>query len=115
MTFPRRMYLNWKKANILQNLTLADSSRCQDPVLIEAYYYYNIVTANIKHVNKNLIAVETIFDWCLQGKKGEDQYSLILNVIVEEYLISDQRKNFWDLQILGLITTKKDSDPSEMK
>lgn len=62
---------------------------------METKYYYNIETGNIKYLDKNTDAVETVFDWYLQGRKCEKQSSLILNVTFEEYLCSKQIKNFW--------------------
>lgn len=61
-----------KKASILQKLTLTDHhSVRQDPVflIIRAGYFYNIVTGCTKHVNKNLVFVETIFWLVSPGEK----------------------------------------------
>ncbi|GFU08700.1 retrovirus-related Pol polyprotein from transposon 412 [Trichonephila clavipes] len=66
-----------------------------------------------KHWSKKLVAVETIFGWCLQGQNSENQSSLALSVIVQENLISDQLKKFWDLEVSGLIDSKNESDVSE--
>lgn len=64
-----------KEASILQNLILEDLLEYQDYIylLIELDYYYNIVTANIKQLIKNLNAVETIFGWYCLGIKSENQ------------------------------------------
>ncbi|GFY40424.1 uncharacterized protein TNIN_196091 [Trichonephila inaurata madagascariensis] len=90
---------NIPQAVQLENLVLADSPDCQDPItiLIGADYYYDVVTGKIKHLSKKLFAVETIFGWCLQSRNSENQSSLALSVIVQENLISDQLKKFWDL------------------
>ncbi|GFY40805.1 integrase catalytic domain-containing protein, partial [Trichonephila inaurata madagascariensis] len=101
----------------LENLVLADSPDCQKPItiLIGADYYYDVVTVcgKIKHLKKKLVAVETIFGWCLQGRNNENQSSLAVSVIVQENLISDQLKKFWDLEVSGLIDSKNESDVSE--
>ncbi|GFY72450.1 uncharacterized protein TNIN_445931 [Trichonephila inaurata madagascariensis] len=60
-----------------------------------------------------LVAVETIFGWCLQGRNSENQSLLALSVIVQENLISDQLKKFWDLEVSGLIESKNESNVSE--
>ncbi|GFY61944.1 integrase catalytic domain-containing protein [Trichonephila inaurata madagascariensis] len=107
--------VNILQAVQLENLVLADSPVCQEPItiLIEADYYYNVVTGKIKHLNKKLVAVETIFGWCLQGRNSENQSSLALSVIVQENLILDQLKKFWGLEVSGLIDSKNESDVSE--
>ncbi|GFQ90756.1 integrase catalytic domain-containing protein, partial [Trichonephila clavata] len=99
----------------LENLVLADSPDCQEPIkiLIGADYYYDVVTGKIKHLSKKLVAVETIFGWCLQGRNSDNQTSLALSVIVQEKLISDQLKKFWDLEVSSLIDTKQESEVSE--
>ncbi|GFY75350.1 integrase catalytic domain-containing protein [Trichonephila inaurata madagascariensis] len=99
----------------LENLVFADSPDCKEPIiiLIGADYYYDVVTGKIKHLSKKLVAVETIFGWCLQGRNSESQSSFALSVIVQENLISDQLKKFWDLKISGLIDSKNESDVSE--
>ncbi|GFY11898.1 integrase catalytic domain-containing protein [Trichonephila clavipes] len=106
---------NIPQAVQLENLVLADSPDCQEPItiLIGADYYYNVVTGKIKHLSKKLVAVETIFGWCLQGRNSENQSSLALSVVVQENLISDQLKKFWDLEVSGLIDSKNESDVSE--
>ncbi|GFY36468.1 transposable element Tcb2 transposase [Trichonephila clavipes] len=75
---------NIPQAVQLGNLVLADSPDCQEPItiLIGADYYYDVVTGKIKHLSKKLVAVETIFGWCLQGRNSENQSSLALSVIV---------------------------------
>ncbi|XP_054706547.1 uncharacterized protein LOC129216358 [Uloborus diversus] len=99
----------------LKNLTLADFPESKEPItiLIGADYYYNVVTGNIKHLSKTLVAVETIFGWCLQGKKSENNFSLMMNVVVENSAISEQIQKFWDLETSGLIDSKQDADPTE--
>ncbi|GFY41999.1 integrase catalytic domain-containing protein [Trichonephila inaurata madagascariensis] len=99
----------------LENLVLADSPDCQEPItiLIGADYYYDVVTGKIKHLSKKLVAVETIFGWCLQGRNGENQSSLALSVIVQENLNKDQLKNFWDIEVSGLINSKNESNVFE--
>ncbi|GFQ72723.1 integrase catalytic domain-containing protein [Trichonephila clavata] len=59
----------------LENLVLADSPDCQEPItiLIGADNYYDVVTGKVKHLSKKLVAVETIIGWRLQGRNGENQ------------------------------------------
>ncbi|GFY43974.1 integrase catalytic domain-containing protein [Trichonephila inaurata madagascariensis] len=99
----------------LENLVLPDSPNCQEPITIPigADYYYDVVTGKIKHLSKKLVAVETIFGWCLQGRNSENQSSLALSVIVQENLISDQLKKFWDLEVSDLIDSENEFDVSE--
>ncbi|GFV96522.1 reverse transcriptase domain-containing protein [Trichonephila clavipes] len=100
---------NIPQAVQLENLVLADSPDCQEPItiLIGADYYYDVVTGKIKHLSKKLVVVETIFSWCFEGRNSENQSLLALSVMVQENLISDQLKKFWDLEVSGLIDTKK--------
>ncbi|XP_054706599.1 uncharacterized protein LOC129216409 [Uloborus diversus] len=104
-----------KGMKLLKNMTLADFPESKEPIttLIGADYYYNVVTGNIKHLSKTLVAVETIFGWCLQGKKSENNFSLMMNVVVENSAISEQIQKFWDLETSGLIDSKQDADPTE--
>ncbi|GFX24687.1 integrase catalytic domain-containing protein [Trichonephila clavipes] len=106
---------NIPQAVQLENFVLAESPDCQEPItiLIGADYYYDVVTGKIKHLSKKLVVVETIFGWGLQGRNSENQSSLALSVIVEENLISDQLKKFWDLEVSGLIDSKNESVVSE--
>ncbi|XP_054716905.1 uncharacterized protein LOC129226328 [Uloborus diversus] len=106
---------DFKGMKQLKNLTLADFPESKEPItiLIGAYYYYNVVTGNIKHLSKTLVAVETIFGWCLQGKKSENNFSLMMNVVVENSAISEQIQKFWDFETSGLIDSKQDADPTE--
>ncbi|GFS58741.1 integrase catalytic domain-containing protein [Trichonephila inaurata madagascariensis] len=80
-------------------------------IRIGADYYYDVVTGKIKNLSKKLVAVETIFGWCHQFRNSENQSSLAL--IVQENLISDQLKKFWDLEVSSLIDSKNESDVAE--
>jgi len=104
--------LNHYGKNKFHGLTLADSPDCQEPIsiLIGADYYYNVVTGNIKHLNKDMVAVETIFGWW-KGRNS-NYASLSLSVVVEENAISEQLRKFWDIETSGLIE-KRDPDNSE--
>ncbi|XP_054706720.1 uncharacterized protein LOC129216531 [Uloborus diversus] len=112
---PPREVEDFKGMKHLKNMTLADFPESKEPItiLIGADYYYNVVTGNIKHLSKALVAVETIFGWCLQGKKSENNFSLMMNVVVENSAISEQIQKFWDLETSGLIDSKQDADPTE--
>ncbi|XP_054709142.1 uncharacterized protein LOC129218845 [Uloborus diversus] len=103
---------DFKGMKRLKNMTLADFPESKEPItiLIIADYYYNVVTGNIKHLSKSLVAVETIFGWCLQGKKSENNISLMMNVVVKDSVISEQNQKFWDLETSGLVDSKQDTD-----
>ena len=100
------------KNDKLRNLTLADSLNCKELILllIGIDYYYNPIAGKIMHLNKNLVAVENIFGWCLQSRKSVNDTTLTLNIIVEENLISDYAKIFYNLEAFELMDEKKDLD-----
>ncbi|GFS35892.1 integrase catalytic domain-containing protein [Trichonephila inaurata madagascariensis] len=87
---------NIPQAVQLENLVLADSPDCQGPItiLIGADYYYDVVTGKIKHLSKKLVAFETIFGWCLQGRNSENQSSLALSVIVCGDILQKQYSHY---------------------
>ncbi|GFY53316.1 integrase catalytic domain-containing protein [Trichonephila inaurata madagascariensis] len=107
---------NIPQAVQLENLVLAYSPNYQEPVtiLIGADYYYDAITRKIKHPSKKLVAVETIFGWCLQGREtAKINHSLALSVIVQENFILDQLKKFLDLEVSVLIDSKNEYHVSE--
>ncbi|KFM77345.1 hypothetical protein X975_06234, partial [Stegodyphus mimosarum] len=98
--------LNFAKENkVLQNLQLADCCRQSDKidVLIGIDFYYSIITGKIKRISRDVVATESLFGWCLQGKVNNEFNELLtMKVIVNENLISDQLQQFWKLENLGL-------------
>ncbi|KFM62154.1 hypothetical protein X975_06179, partial [Stegodyphus mimosarum] len=100
----------------LERLQLADSWDCKEKItlLIGADYYYDIVTGKLKRLDKHLVAAETLFGWSLLGyTKGTRCTSTAFNIVVEEDIISDQIKNFWELESLGIKPENESSDPLE--
>ena len=53
----------------LRNLAFADILGYKEPIslLTGADYYNNLITGKIIHLNRNLVAVESIFGWYLQN------------------------------------------------
>ncbi|GFX19923.1 uncharacterized protein TNCV_1434831 [Trichonephila clavipes] len=65
-----------KKFRYLKNVQLADSYEFNDKeisILIGADYYYQVVTGRITRLNKNLVTVETLFGWSLQGQSTDSE------------------------------------------
>ena len=57
-----------------------------------------------------MVAIQTIFEWCLQGTKNEDMNTMTMNIVVEEGLISEQIKKFWVLATSSLFDLTENSD-----
>ncbi|GFT57386.1 DUF1758 domain-containing protein [Trichonephila clavipes] len=87
-----------KKFRYLKRVQLADFYEFNDKeisILIGADYYYQVVTGRITCLNKNLVAIETLF--------GSDREELLtMSVIVNESNILEQLSEFWDLENLGI-------------
>ncbi|GFS80676.1 reverse transcriptase domain-containing protein [Trichonephila clavipes] len=94
-----------KKFRYLKNVQLADPYEFNDKeisILIGADYYYQVVTGRITRLNKNLVTVETLFGWSLQGQSTDSEDILTMSVIVNESNISKQLSEFWDLENSGI-------------
>ncbi|GFW42261.1 uncharacterized protein TNCV_1207161 [Trichonephila clavipes] len=88
-----------KKFRYLKNVQLADSYEFNNKeisILIGADYYYQVVTGRITRLNKNLVTVETLFGWSLQGQSTDSEDLLTMSVIVNESKICKQLSEFWD-------------------
>ncbi|GFR25568.1 uncharacterized protein TNCT_237851 [Trichonephila clavata] len=102
-----------KKFRYLKNVQLADSYEFNDKeisILIGAHYYYQVVTGRITRLNKNLVAVETLFGWSLQGQSTDREELSTMSVIVNESNISKQLSKFWDLENLGIEAELSDDE-----
>ncbi|GFY23977.1 uncharacterized protein TNCV_4896581 [Trichonephila clavipes] len=102
-----------KKFRYLKNVQLADSYEFNDKeisILIGADYYYQVVTGRITRLNKNLVTVETIFGWSLQGQSTDSEDLLTMSVIVNESNISKQLSEFWNLENLGIESEVSDEE-----
>ncbi|KAF8789814.1 hypothetical protein HNY73_007724 [Argiope bruennichi] len=100
-----------KTYNKLKHLQLADiiDNRGKNiSILIGVDYYYEIVSGRIKRLNNKLVATETIFGWCLQGHVGLSNDLMTMKIVVDEKDISDQLKQFWDLENLGVEGVEED-------
>ncbi|GFV16585.1 DUF1758 domain-containing protein [Trichonephila clavipes] len=102
-----------KKFRYLKNVQLADPYEFNDKeisILIGADYYYQVVTGRITRLNKNLVTVETLFGWSLQGQSTDSEDILTMSVIVNESNISKQLCEFWDLENLGIEAEVSDEE-----
>ncbi|GFV50644.1 uncharacterized protein TNCV_2213071 [Trichonephila clavipes] len=102
-----------KKFRYLKNVQLADSYEFNDKeisILIGADYYYQVVTGRITRLNKNLVTVETLFGWSLQGQSTDSEDLLSMSVIVNESNISKQLSEFWNLENLGIEAEVSDEE-----
>ncbi|XP_035223434.1 uncharacterized protein LOC118196140, partial [Stegodyphus dumicola] len=105
-----------KQFRRLKNVQLADCYEFNNKeisILIGADYYYDIVTGRITCLSKTLVAVETLFGWCLQGRNTNLNETFAMSVMVNESNISDQLKKFWDLENLGIEAEAADIEPPE--
>lgn len=100
----------------LKRLHLADynAGNKTEPIsiLIGADFYFLAVTGRIEKINRDLVASETLFGWCLLGKN--DPYPndiLSMKIIVRENDISNQIKKFWELESLGITSENEQIDP----
>ncbi|GFY24355.1 uncharacterized protein TNCV_1014041 [Trichonephila clavipes] len=102
-----------KKFRYLKNVQLADSYEFNDKeisILIGADYYDQVVTGRITRLNKNLVTVETLFGWSLQGQSTDSEDLLTMSVIVNESNISKQLSEFWNLENLGIEAEVSDEE-----
>ncbi|GFU17033.1 reverse transcriptase domain-containing protein [Trichonephila clavipes] len=104
-----------KDEGYLKNVQLADSYEFNDKeisILIGADYYYQVVTGRITRLNKNLVTVETLFGWSLQGQSTDSEREdlLTMSVIVNESNISKQLSEFWNLENLGIEAEVSDEE-----
>ncbi|XP_055948609.1 uncharacterized protein LOC129981696 [Argiope bruennichi] len=100
-----------KTYNKLKPLQLADIIDYRGKnisILIGVDYYYEIVSGRIKRLNNKLVTTETIFGWCLQGHVGLSNDLMTMKIVVDEKDISDQLKQFWDLENLGVEGVEED-------
>lgn len=89
-------------------MTLVDSPASKEAttLIIRADYCYDIVKGKIKHLSKIIVAMDTIFGWCLQGKVTDNIDSLMFYVI-EEIFLSEQIKKLETLNCqVSLILNK---------
>ncbi|GFV32399.1 uncharacterized protein TNCV_1676851 [Trichonephila clavipes] len=102
-----------KKFRYLKNVQLHDSYEFNDKeisILIGSDYYYQVVTGRITRLNKNLVTVETLFGWSLQGQSTDSEDLLTMSVIVNESNISKQLSEFWNLENLGIEAEVSDEE-----
>lgn len=83
-------------------------------LLIGSDHYWQIVTGKCDRINENLVAVETIFGWCLHGKsnaQADTQEPLVLCVDSETCESIDQGlRRFWEIESLGIYDEEKDDN-----
>ncbi|GFX31101.1 DUF1758 domain-containing protein [Trichonephila clavipes] len=102
-----------KNFRYLKNVQLADPYEFNDKeisILIGVDYYYQVVTGRITRLNKNLVTVETLFVWSLQGQSTDSEELLTMSVIVNESNISKQLSEFWDFENLGIEAEVSDEE-----
>ncbi|GFY46040.1 uncharacterized protein TNIN_17911, partial [Trichonephila inaurata madagascariensis] len=97
----------------LKSLQLADSYEYKENkivILIGSDFYFDVVTGRIKRLNNKLVASETIFGWCIQGQGDFQNQLLSMEIIVKEKSISDQMREFWELENLGINVDSENKD-----
>nr|GBM70276.1 hypothetical protein AVEN_62568-1 [Araneus ventricosus] len=74
-------------------------------VLIGADCLWKIAKEEIKRINENAVALDTIFGWCIQGRFSlselNSEESICSNLLVEEKL-SRTLESFWNIESLGV-------------
>ncbi|GFY72540.1 reverse transcriptase domain-containing protein [Trichonephila inaurata madagascariensis] len=97
----------------LKSLHLADSYEYKENkivILIGSDFYFDVVTGRIKRLDNKLVASETIFGWCIQGQGNFQNQLLSMEIIVKEKSISDQMREFWELENLGINVDSENKD-----
>ena len=90
-------------------------------VLIGGDQYWKMVTGKMERLNEGLVALESVFGWLVQGEVTT------LNIITEvvdievmhisvgeEQALSDQLRNFWEIESLGIHMKEMNSEKEEM-
>ena len=90
-------------------------------VLIGGDQYWKMVTGKMERLNEGLVALESVFGWLVQGEVT------MLNIITEavdidvmhvsigeEQALSEQLRNFWEIESLGIHMKEAQSEKEEM-
>ncbi|GFY74989.1 uncharacterized protein TNIN_447271 [Trichonephila inaurata madagascariensis] len=98
----------------LKSLQLADSYEYKENkivILIGSDFHFQVVTGRIKRLDNKLVASETIFGWCIQGQGDFRNQLLSMEItIVKEKSISDQMREIWELENLGINVDSENKD-----
>lgn len=72
MTAPLESAVDWMKED-MHIAVATQGTQAEDGIslLIEADYYWAIVTGSLKRLSPKLMAVNTAFGWTLQGQSGK--------------------------------------------
>ncbi|XP_064470081.1 uncharacterized protein LOC135384827 [Ornithodoros turicata] len=85
-------------------------------VLIGSDHYWKVVTGNTLRLSKDLVAVETLFGWTVQGafrfRPANEVEVMRIGVQTEEpdRQIDLQLQAFWELEHLGIIDQQQSND-----
>ncbi|GFR06372.1 integrase catalytic domain-containing protein [Trichonephila clavata] len=92
-----------------------DKGACEIGLLVGSDNYWKFVGNKIERLNESLVAVKTIFGFCIHGSVSEDKDSdeTLVNLVVSKESISDQLSQFWQLENLGIEVEEDIKDISE--
>ncbi|GFR20411.1 DUF1758 domain-containing protein [Trichonephila clavata] len=92
-----------------------DKGACEIGLLVGSDNYWKFVGNRIERLDESLVAVETIFGFCIHGSVSEDKDNdeASVNFVVSKESISHQLNQFWQLENLGIEVEEDIKDISE--
>ncbi|GFR25488.1 reverse transcriptase domain-containing protein [Trichonephila clavata] len=92
-----------------------DKGACEIGLLVGSDNYWKFIGNRIERLDESLVAVDTIFGFCIHGSVSEDKDNdeTSVNLVVSKELISDQLNQFWQLENLGIEVEEDIKDISE--
>ncbi|GFR23821.1 integrase catalytic domain-containing protein [Trichonephila clavata] len=92
-----------------------DKGACEIGLLVGSDNYWKFVGNRIERLDESLVAVETIFGFCIHCSVSEDKDNdeRSVNLVVSKESISDQLNQFWQLENLGIEVEEDIKDISE--
>ncbi|GFQ66132.1 uncharacterized protein TNCT_432351 [Trichonephila clavata] len=92
-----------------------DKGACEIGLLVGSDNYWKFVGNRIERLDESLVAVETIFRYCIHGSVSEDKDNdeTSVNLVVSKESISHQLNQFWQLENLGIEVEEDKKDISE--
>ncbi|GFR19495.1 DUF1758 domain-containing protein [Trichonephila clavata] len=92
-----------------------DKGACEIGLLVGSDNYWKFVGNRIERLDESLVAVETIFGFCIHGSISEDKDNdeTSVNLVVSKESTSHQLNQFWQLENLGIEVKEDIKDISE--
>ncbi|GFR14512.1 DUF1758 domain-containing protein [Trichonephila clavata] len=92
-----------------------DKGACEIGLLVGSDNYWKFVVNRIEKLDESLVAVETIFGFCIHGSVSEDKDNdeTSVNLVKSKESIPHQLNQFWQLENLGIEVAEDIKDISE--